>query len=121
MLSQNIIFAFWDLSIEWNEKLTLGLILFSAGLLCIVSAILLAIYLLKSDRFMSPSPKESRPPLKRTETESRLSRFKKKIKSLFKRGETDLDKTLDELSNLKLKESPELPPDLTKDEHKSDD
>ena len=116
MIFHDIISQFWDFPMEWNETLTLGLILFSAGLLCIISAILLAIYLLKSDQFTSPSPKEARPFPKKIETESRLSRFKKKLKSIFKRGEPDLDIALDEYRNIKLKEPPEFPPDLAKNE-----
>jgi len=99
---------------EWNDTLTLSIILFSAGLLCIISAILLAIYLLRSDRFTTPSPKETLPSPKRSGTESRLSRFKKKLRSLFKRGETDLDIALDEYPDLKLKEPPEFPPEHPK-------
>lgn len=113
MLSQDIMSHCLDFSIEWNETLTLSLILFSAGLLCIISAILLAIYLLKSDRFMTPSPKEALSPPKRFKTESRLSRFKKKLRSLFKRGELEIDLALDDL---KLKEPSEPPPEPFKDE-----
>ncbi len=106
---------------EWNETLTLSIILFSAGLLCIISAILLAIYLLRSDRFTSPSPKETLLSPKRIGTESRLSRFKNKLKSLFKRGEIDVDLALDEYLDLKLKGPPEFPPEPTKDEQKPAD
>ena len=118
MLSQYIVSQCWDFSIEWNETLTLSLILFSAGLLCIISAILIAIYLLKSDRFMTSSPKKALPSPKRFKTESRLSRFKKKLSSLFKREDLKEDLALDDL---KLKGPSELPPEPLKDEQSPSD
>jgi len=121
MISQGIVSLYWDFPIEWNETLTLSLILFSTGLLCIISAILLAIYLLKSDRFTSTSPQKAQPFPKRIGTESRLSRFKKKLKSLFKRGETDLDLALDEYHDLKLKEPPQFSLESTKDDQPPSD
>ncbi|MHA1129862.1 MAG: hypothetical protein ACTSQI_01155 [Candidatus Helarchaeota archaeon] len=62
--------------------MTFFLILFSAGVLCVTCAILLAIYLLRSDRLLDISNKQpvtlSYPT---DEEESRLSRLKFKINS----------------------------------------
>jgi hypothetical protein len=118
MVSLNIISLCWDFPIEWNETLTLSLILFSAGLLCIISAILLAIYLLKSDRFTTPSPKETLPSPKRFKTESRFSHFKEKLRSFFKREDLELDIALDDL---KLKGPSEPPPKPPEDEQSPSD
>jgi len=71
-----------DLPLDWSEKMTFFLILFSAGVLCVTCAILLAIYLLRSDRLLDISNKQpvtlSYPT---DEEESRLSRLKFKINS----------------------------------------
>jgi hypothetical protein len=76
-------------SLDWTDEFTLSLILFAAGLLCIVCAIFLAIYLLKSDRFSSKPKKESElplyPSLKEIEGESRPSQLKSRISSFFGR------------------------------------
>ena len=75
-----------DFPLDWNEKVTFFLILFSAGLLCVLCALLLAVYLLKSDRFVD-KPKEEAPltypSFDEFEEESRLSRLKSKIASFF--------------------------------------
>ncbi|MHA1649143.1 MAG: hypothetical protein ACTSYB_03025 [Candidatus Helarchaeota archaeon] len=69
--------------------MTMFLILFSAGLICLVSAIFLAIYLLKSDRFLDKSKKEvsspSYPSYDLIEEESRLARIKTKIGAAFQK------------------------------------
>ncbi len=90
-----------DLPLTWDEKMTIILILFSAGLLCMVCAILLAIYLLKSDRFTNKSKPEkeslSFPSYEALEEESRLSRLKSKIGRLFRRNERTFKRSNEEL------------------------
>lgn len=84
-----IIINIFQFSLDWNEKMTMFLILFSAGLICLVSAIFLAIYLLKSDRFLDKSKKEILPPsypsFNLIEEESRLARIKTKIGAAFQK------------------------------------
>ena len=115
-----------DFPLDAIDKMTLFLILFSAGLLCILCAILLAIYLLKSDRFTTPSQKETKitsyPAFKEYEEESRLSRLKNKIISLFRgikgvftRSEDDY-----ELAEPKfLETTPDIPSDLPEEDSTS--
>ena len=87
-------------SLDWTDEFTLSLILFAAGLLCIVCAIFLAIYLLKSDRFSSKPKKESElplyPSLKEIEGESRLSKLKSRIGSFFGRIKQAFKRSEDE-------------------------
>ena len=80
---------FMKFPLDWTEEMTLSLILFTAGLLCLIFAVLLAVYLLKSDRFTTqPKKEEKYPTYPETEgisEESRFGRFKSKIKSFFKK------------------------------------
>ncbi|NVM52341.1 MAG: hypothetical protein HWN66_01475 [Candidatus Helarchaeota archaeon] len=108
--------------------MTLVLILFSAGLVCVVSAILLAIYLLRSDKFTT-SPKEEAkippyPSFKELDEESRLSRLKSKIgsffrsiKSVFKRSKDEIELPEDE----PLKSTADIPSELPEEESNSID
>ncbi len=78
-----------EFPLDWNDKMTLFLIIFSTGLLCLVCAILLAVYLLRSDKFLD-KPKDDKksmtyPSYKDFEEESRLSTTKSKIVSFFGR------------------------------------
>ena len=73
-----------DLPIDWSDKLNLFLVLFSAGLLCVLCALLMAFYLLKSDRFTSkPEDKSKIRKYPAFYKEPRLSRLKNKVKSFF--------------------------------------
>lgn len=104
-----------DLPLDWNEKLNFFLILFSAGLLCLLCAILLAYYLIKSDRFASTTKiksKFSRHPS--SYRESRLSRIKNEVRSffsafmgIFKRSKVKFD----DYSYEDFKQTPETPPE----------
>ena len=62
---------------------------------------------------MTSSPKAALPSPKRFKTESRLSRFKKKLGSLFKNEDLELDLAV---TDLKLKGPSDSPPDPLKDE-----
>ncbi|TFG04678.1 MAG: hypothetical protein EU536_04105 [Promethearchaeota archaeon] len=99
--------SIFDIPFEWSERLTLFLILFSTGLLCVLCAVLLAIYLLKSDRFTSSTRKELHPEdypsYADFDEESRISRFVGKIKSLFKRIKRVSKRPKYEFSDAELK------------------
>lgn len=104
-----------DLPLTWDEKMTLILILFSAGLLCMVCAILLAIYLLKSDRFTNkPKPEKETvafPSYEALEEESRLSRLKSKIGRFFRREEKIFNRSEEKLE-IPKDESPKTAEDI---------
>ncbi len=117
---------FLDAPADWNDKMTLFLILFSAGLICILCAILLAIYLLKGDKSPGIPQKERKLPSNLSfedfEEESRLSRlihvigssFKKLIR-VFKRSEDEHTFPEPEI----LKTTPAFLPELPEDDPKS--
>jgi hypothetical protein len=119
MISSQIILNLFNFSIDWNETLTLSLILFSVGLLCIISAILLAIYLLKSDRFTTPSLKEPLTSLKKREEASHLSRLKNRLKSLVRRKKSVLKPSINYDLDIKLKDVTEIIPESPEDEPNS--
>ncbi len=114
-----------DFPTDWNDKLNIFLILFSAGLLCVLCAILMAFYLMKSDRFTSKSSEKSKfskyPPLYK---ESRLSRIKFKFRSLFgaiKDFFTGSENEFDDYSYEDIKEPPETPPEPPEQDTNSSD
>ncbi|MFX1296601.1 MAG: hypothetical protein ACFFD2_17310 [Promethearchaeota archaeon] len=118
-----------DLPLDWNEKMTLFLILFSAGVLCTVCAILLAVYLLKSDRFLSKSKKEeekalSYPSFEELEEESRLSKTKSKIRAFFGRIKGVFKRSKDDSKFLEIesmKVTDDSPSELSEEEPSSPD
>jgi hypothetical protein len=120
MISLLSLLNLFELSLDWNEKMTFFLILFSAGLLCITCAILLAIYLLRSDRFLD-LPKEESAELSYPylEEESRLSKLKSKIIGFFKRTKNDFKETPQETEPLD-QGLPETPKDLLVDDSKDE-
>jgi len=116
-----------DFPIDWSDKLNLFLVLFSAGLLCVLCAILMAFYLLKSDMFTSkPEVKSTIRKYPAFYKEPRLSRLKNKVKSffgaikgVFKRSANKFD----DYSYEDLKEPPETlttPPEEESESMKED-
>jgi len=119
MISSHFISNF--LALDWNEQLTFSLILFSAGLICLFSAILLAIYLIKSHRFSTPSVKESLSSLKKDKELSRLSRLKNKIRSFFKRKKSPLQPSRSYNLDIESNNIIEFLPEPSKNELNSSD
>ena len=113
-----------DFPLDWNEKMTLSIILFAAGLLCLITAILLGIYLIKSDRFTSQPSKEQYPSYTDFEEESRLSRAKSKIGSFFGRIKGVFKRSKDEYElpeEETLKTTPDEPAEPSEEEPTSSD
>ena len=118
-----------DFPLDWNEKMTLFLILMSTGVLCMVCAILMAVYLLKSDRFLNKSKKEeekalSYPSFEELEEESRLSKTKSKIRAFFGRIKGVFKRSKEDSEFLEMesiKTTDEFPHELSEEEPSSSD
>jgi hypothetical protein len=95
--------SIFDIPIDWNDKMTLFLILFAAGLICVLCAVLLAVYLLKSDRFTSRKQKEPHfKSYKGFDEESRLSRLAGKLSALFRKIKRVIKRSKPEFDDLDL-------------------
>ena len=116
MIPTHFLLNFLNLALVWDETLTLSLILFSTGLICVITAILLAIYLLKSDRFTTPSEKGPLLSHQKLKKASHLLRLKKKMQSVFKRKKSPLKSSEDYDLDIKSKDLTESLPEPAKDD-----
>lgn len=119
MIPTHLLLNFLNLALGWNETLTLSLILFSAGLICIIGAIFLAIYLLKSDRFTKPSENKPLSSSKEFKEASRSLLLKNKIQSFFKRKRSPLKSSKDYDLGIKSHDITESLPEPAKDDLES--